>query len=165
MSRAPHAGHSCDEVRLVGSNELHITTYLTVIGKGSCAYRVVYWRAGTTGSGKVLPPPPSPLMNMIKSASQKAFEAMGIESARSVLPPLPPFPKHSRKHHQHIQSHARTSTADVSGAESGAESVAETNGARHSYDSSDGSTDGNLIKARRQRRLSGQRPFSKVLDL
>ncbi len=70
-------------MRLRGSNELHITTHMGV-GTGGCTYRVVYWRAGTTGSGEDLPP-----SLPLKSASHAALEAMGVEPKASVLTPLP----------------------------------------------------------------------------
>mmetsp|Transcript_31004 Transcript_31004/g.68772 ORF Transcript_31004/g.68772 Transcript_31004/m.68772 type:complete len:354 (+) Transcript_31004:90-1151(+) len=42
----PLAGQACDEVQLVGRDELHITTHLEV-GDKSCAYTVVYHRMHT----------------------------------------------------------------------------------------------------------------------
>ena len=96
---APFEGHCCDEMRLHGPDQMHVTTHLTV-GEESCSYRVVYWRAGSSGNGgeQELPPttapPPqiasfplpmeatttaSPLLaSLIRSASKVALQVRGF---------------------------------------------------------------------------------------
>jgi hypothetical protein len=75
----PFGGHCCDEMRLISQDEMHVTTHL-MVGVDSCTYRVVYWRAGTNGSGEDPPPPTSsaPLLmsNFIRSASKMALQQM-----------------------------------------------------------------------------------------
>ena len=72
----PFGGHCCDEMRLRGPDELHVTTHLTV-GEHSCAYRVVYWREGSSGSGEELPPQPSSLIRSASEGTIREQDAVG----------------------------------------------------------------------------------------
>ena len=82
----PFGGHCCDEMRLRGQDELHVTTHLTV-GEAQCSYRVIYWRSGSSGSGMAPQPMTSPLTHLMRSASKVALQmqdALGMVDSRAV---------------------------------------------------------------------------------
>ncbi|GAX84391.1 hypothetical protein CEUSTIGMA_g11813.t1 [Chlamydomonas eustigma] len=188
----PHAGHCCDEMRLHGNDELHITTHL-VVGHESCAYRVVYWRKGTRGSGET-PSPSSSLASMMRSASQAALDVLkGFEQKPVSLPVLHPVVTSDKASDKFLASVRSSNLRPVatgihppevnhlqgsqnmeghvsdSCSESTAGSRTPHAGGRASIDSLDhngvNTSSNEQGRPPRGRRMSGQRPFSRVLDM
>jgi len=75
----PYAGYCCDEMRLHGKDELHVTTHLTVGTEDHYSYRVIYWREGTSGSGEDLPP--VPLKTLLRRTASRVAGALGVKRA------------------------------------------------------------------------------------